>query len=67
MEVCKKVSFCNEQYANAYIEKLKKTSIREVKPIRSYLCTRCLNWHLTSKKDFNSNAINLELENKTFI
>jgi len=60
MEVCKKVSFCNEQYATAYIEKLNKTSIRERKPIRAYLCEKCFNWHLTSKIDFNSNTIVLE-------
>jgi len=45
---CKKVSFANELFANAYIDKLKKTSVRRLKPVRSYLCENCLNWHLTS-------------------
>jgi len=45
---CKKVSFINENYANSYIKKLKKTSNRDIKPVRSYLCEDCLKWHLTS-------------------
>ncbi len=45
---CKKVSFINEKYADEYIAKLKKTSYRKVKPVRSYLCEKCLTWHLTS-------------------
>lgn len=45
---CSKVSFANELFANKYIEKLKNTSTRRLKPVRSYLCENCLNWHLTS-------------------
>jgi hypothetical protein len=45
---CKKVYFRDEQYALEYISKLKKTSCRERKPVRAYLCEKCLNWHLTS-------------------
>jgi uncharacterized protein YlaI len=44
---CKKVSFINEQYALDYIEILRKTSKRYVKPIRAYLCEECNKWHLT--------------------
>lgn len=31
-----------------YIDKLKKTSIRDRKPVNTYLCEHCLTWHLTS-------------------
>lgn len=45
---CSKVFFADEKFANMYIEKLKKTSTRSVKPVRAYLCEKCLSWHLTS-------------------
>lgn len=45
---CKKVSFINEKYANEFIDKLKETSVRSIKPCRAYLCDICLTWHLTS-------------------
>lgn len=45
---CKKVSFADEKQALGYIGKLLKTSIRERKPVNTYLCEHCLNWHLTS-------------------
>ena len=48
MRKCKKVYFGNEKSAEYYIDKLNKTSSRKVKPVRAYLCERCLNWHLTS-------------------
>ena len=48
MRKCKKVYFANEKIAEYYIEKLHKTSTRKVKPVRAYLCEKCLNWHLTS-------------------
>lgn len=51
IQTCKKVSFANEDFAEAYLKKLQKTSIRDSVPQRAYLCTYCLNWHLTSKKD----------------
>lgn len=44
---CKKVSFINEKYALDYIEILRKTSKRYVKPVRAYLCEECNKWHLT--------------------
>lgn len=47
MKKCKKVSFSDEKMAILYIEKLKKTSKRSLKPVNSYLCPKCLNWHLT--------------------
>lgn len=46
--ICKKVSFADEKYAQMYIDKLQKTSNRKLKPVRSYLCEKCFNWHLTS-------------------
>lgn len=46
--ICKKVYFINEKFALEYVEKLKKTSCRERKPVNAYLCEKCLNWHLTS-------------------
>ncbi len=47
-QICKKVYFGTEKDANEYIDKLQRTSTREVKPVRSYLCPRCKCWHLTS-------------------
>jgi uncharacterized protein YlaI len=48
VEKCKKVYFADEKNALMYIEKIKKTSKRERNPINTYLCPKCLNWHLTS-------------------
>lgn len=48
--ICTKVSFADENYANQYIAKLKKTSKRSVIPVRAYLCETCLNWHLSSRQ-----------------
>ena len=45
---CKKVSFADEKFAQTYIDKLHKTSNRRLIPVRSYLCEKCLLWHLTS-------------------
>lgn len=45
---CKKTHFADEKQAQFYIDKLKTTSNRSIKPIRAYLCEKCLNWHLTS-------------------
>ena len=45
---CSKVYFVDEKFALQYIDKLKKTSCRERKPVRAYLCEKCLCWHLTS-------------------
>ena len=46
---CTKVKFSNEKFAVDYIEKLAKTSIRDTKPLRAYLCPYCSTWHLTSR------------------
>jgi len=46
---CTKVKFSNEKFAVDYIEKLAKTSIRDIKPLRAYLCPYCTAWHLTSR------------------
>jgi uncharacterized protein YlaI len=44
---CKKTYFANETQALLFIAKLKKTSLRERKPVNTYLCPHCLSWHLT--------------------
>lgn len=62
---CKKVKFIDEQSADFYIEKLHKTSKRKLKPTRSYLCDKCLTWHLTSIgyfKELPGNNAKLQLE-----
>jgi len=46
--ICKKVSFVNEEQALFYINKLNRTSKRNIIPQRAYLCEKCLTWHLTS-------------------
>lgn len=63
---CTKVSFINQEYADMYIEKLRKTSTREIKPIRSYLCPQCLTWHLTKIRSVESSEVinrNRQIEN----
>jgi len=54
---CMKVSFINEKYADEYVAKLKRTSYRKVKPIRSYLCEKCLTWHLASTTDHDKKLL----------
>lgn len=58
---CKKTSFANEAAAIFYIDKLKRTSIRERVPIRAYLCCQCNSWHLTSKPNFESVKYEMEI------
>jgi len=48
---CGKVSFGTEKDALFYIDKLQRTSERELVPIRAYLCQYCTNWHLTKVVD----------------
>lgn len=45
--ICRKVSYGLQKFADYDIERLKK-STRSVVPIRSYLCTKCNTYHLTS-------------------
>ena len=47
-ELCKKVYFGTKEEADRHIEKINKTSVRDKKPVRSYLCHKCHCWHLTS-------------------
>lgn len=54
---CKKVSFTDEKFANDYLKKLHKTSSREIKPVRAYLCEHCLCWHLTSIRSEEQNEV----------
>lgn len=56
--VCKKTSFADQENALFYINKLKRTSLRDKIPIGTYLCPKCFNWHLTKQPS------TLEAENK---
>lgn len=58
-----KVQFRDEANALFYLEKLKKTSCREVIPKRTYLCNHCLSWHLTSQED-NFKNVDKRVENE---
>lgn len=57
---CKKVKFIDEEFANQYIQKLQKTSNRKLKPVRAYLCEKCLTWHITSIETISSKLPKLE-------
>jgi len=64
MEVkCKKVSYSSEKIALHDVKKYNIKSTRESKPIRTYLCPICFNWHLTSKPKKVDNLIS-ELNQK---
>ena len=66
MGQCKKASFSTEDAANYYINKLKRTSSRQIKPIRAYLCPLCFTWHLTSLKettDFETSQKDRQINN----
>ena len=47
-DYCKKSSFGTQKFADDYIVKLQKSSNRDKKPVESYLCAKCMNWHITS-------------------
>ena len=48
---CSKVRFSDEGFAEDYIKVLNRTEKkRSVTPVRAYLCPKCLNWHVTSRK-----------------
>lgn len=57
IRLCPKTSFVNEQYAIDFIKKLKATSVRQKRPTRAYLCDICLNWHLTSLTEHQSDIL----------
>jgi len=57
---CTKTSFIDENFAMQYINILKKTSKRERKPVRAYLCEHCLTWHLTSTDPINKEIKHLK-------
>lgn len=59
---CKKVKFIDEEFANQYIQKLQKTSKRKLKPVRTYLCEKCLTWHITSIESISFKLPKLEQE-----
>lgn len=48
MIYCKKTSFGTKAFADEYLAKIERESKRPKIPIRSYLCPKCNNWHLTS-------------------
>ena len=59
---CKKVKFIDEEFANQYIQKLNKTSKRRLKPVRAYLCEKCLTWHITSIESISPKLPKIEQE-----
>ena len=61
---CNKVAFGTEKDALFYIDKLHKTSARELVPIRAYLCQHCTNWHLTKVVDKTAGNIIEGLNNR---
>ena len=68
MNYCKKTSFIDEKTALDYIKKLSKTSKNKNKdffPTSCYLCSKCLNWHLTKSvhEDFILNNLKKKLKN----
>lgn len=50
---CTKTKYASQGMADFDIKKISKKSNRAIIPIRSYLCSICGSWHLTSRKDFN--------------
>lgn len=47
--MCEKVGFCTEKTANTTKNLIRKTSRKKQIPYRAYFCTKCGQWHLTSK------------------
>ena len=45
---CNKVKYKTEEYAQIDIDKIQRTSKRVKIPKRSYYCTKCNSWHITS-------------------
>lgn len=71
MKPCNKIRYATEKDALFALDKIKKQSVKEKKPTRTYKCY-CGAWHLTSRKDLKDIATEntqlkdtiLELQNK---
>lgn len=48
---CRKTKFATEEVANKFIDKLNNSSKRSEIPVKSYLCSKCLVWHVTKSLD----------------
>lgn len=60
IEDCLKNKYINKTLANAEMKRIQEAIIHDHKPVRSYYCTNCSHWHLTSK----TNEILEKYENK---
>ena len=49
IEDCLKNKYINKTIANAEMRRIQEAIIHDHKPVRSYYCTNCSHWHLTSK------------------
>lgn len=56
---CKKTKYSTQQFALDDIERIRKTSNRDVVPAREYWCTECKCWHLTSKPDYKDKLVEI--------
>jgi hypothetical protein len=59
---CDKVKYASKKMADEDIVRIQKKSKRATVPIRSYQCTVCKGWHLTSKINFTERIKELEAE-----
>ena len=48
-EPCKKIKYGTKEIAEEDLRRIRKTSKKEILPIRAYKCKICNCWHLTSK------------------
>ena len=48
---CVKVKYMNKDIANQQMHVIQSYITNDYKPIRSYYCTNCSNWYLTSKSN----------------
>lgn len=75
MAKCDKTLYATEEIADSQIRRIKKISKRAIVPERSYFCTKCRGWHLTSDHKFYKQQmaivakriLELEDENKKLI
>lgn len=49
LENCLKNKYINKTLANAEMRRIQEVILHEHRPVRSYYCTNCSHWHLTSK------------------